>query len=141
MQVIRKGDNNKTVGRWQYFLRGVNCYFGHVDNDFGAITDKATKAFQAAHHLSADGIVGNGTWGKAIQLGFEESEGTDSSKSGSLYPAKPDFKPLVTNASREDLFGVIEYDYTPTTRNPEKITITNDFKQNIFKAASGGLLK
>ena len=33
-----------------------------VDGDFGQMTEKAVKAFQKAHGLTVDGIVGKNTW-------------------------------------------------------------------------------
>ena len=67
------------VALWQQFLidRGLDRpVVGGTqreltaDRDFGAITDQATKDFQAANGLEADGEVGEGTYKAAIKLGF-----------------------------------------------------------------------
>lgn len=43
---------------------GFNC--GSADGDFGAKTETALKQFQTKYSLGADGIAGNGTWGKLL---------------------------------------------------------------------------
>ena len=45
---------------------GFNC--GTADGIFGAMTQAAIKAFQRAHNLAADGIVGPKTWSKLLGL-------------------------------------------------------------------------
>ncbi len=58
---IRRGDHGPWVGKAQ----GRLTYHGYpckVDNDFGSQTDAKTKAFQKAHKLKADGIIGPKTW-------------------------------------------------------------------------------
>ena len=45
---------------------GFNC--GTADGIFGAMTQAAIKAFQRAHNLVADGIVGPKTWSKLLGL-------------------------------------------------------------------------
>ena len=59
--VLKKGADGKAVRRLQKALAAA----GHacaVDGDFGTGTQKAVKAFQAAHGLPADGVVGAATW-------------------------------------------------------------------------------
>ena len=44
--------------------RGFNC--GKADGKFGEKTEAALKKFQTKYKLGADGIAGNGTWGKLL---------------------------------------------------------------------------
>lgn len=44
--------------------RGFNC--GTADSEFGELTEAALKKFQTKYKLGADGIAGNGTWGKLL---------------------------------------------------------------------------
>ena len=134
---LKKGSNSESVGDWQAFLRGQNLYFGAVDDDFGAGTEKATIAFQTKYALIPDGEVGKKTCEKAVLLGFH----IEASVSPSLT-AKPNFAPLTGNASRERLFGKFEYHASPTADNPERIVITDDWaKKNIVKVSLPALSK
>jgi lysozyme len=59
--VLSKGDDGKAVERLQRALTAA----GHAlaaDGDFGAVTDGAVRAFQKAHGLPVDGVVGPVTW-------------------------------------------------------------------------------
>eukprot|EP00005_Dracoamoeba_jomungandri_P005019 CAMPEP_0174258318 /NCGR_PEP_ID=MMETSP0439-20130205/7323_1 /TAXON_ID=0 /ORGANISM="Stereomyxa ramosa, Strain Chinc5" /LENGTH=410 /DNA_ID=CAMNT_0015341773 /DNA_START=136 /DNA_END=1368 /DNA_ORIENTATION=- len=62
--IVKKGDNSKLVKVVQYLLldNGIS-QVGSVDGIFGSGTEAATKAFQSAKGLAADGIVGPVTWG------------------------------------------------------------------------------
>jgi putative chitinase len=64
--LLRKGDNNDNVKQLQKKL--------HLDpvGNFGPKTEEAVKLWQAAHGLTADGIVGDKTWG--MIMGEEEHE-------------------------------------------------------------------
>jgi putative chitinase len=64
--LLKKGDNNENVKLLQKKL--------HLDpvGNFGPKTEEAVKLWQAAHGLSADGIVGDKTW--AMIMGEGESE-------------------------------------------------------------------
>lgn len=65
--MIEKGSKGIEVANWQRFLisQGYNI---EADGDFGKATDIATKDFQAAHGLRADGKVGDQTYKAAESL-------------------------------------------------------------------------
>ena len=46
--------------------RGFSCGTAGADGDFGSATDVALRKFQTKYNLGADGIAGNGTWGKLL---------------------------------------------------------------------------
>ena len=46
--------------------RGFSCGTAGADGDFGNATDAALRKFQTKYNLGADGIAGNGTWGKLL---------------------------------------------------------------------------
>ena len=54
--LLTKGSRGEQVKRLQQALHLIQ------DGIFGAITEEAVKAFQKAHGLKADGIVGDKTW-------------------------------------------------------------------------------
>jgi len=59
--VLRNGQDGKAVERLQRALAAA----GHavrVDGHFGDRTERAVRAFQNAHRLPVDGVVGAGTW-------------------------------------------------------------------------------
>jgi putative chitinase len=62
--LLKKGDNNENVKQLQ-----VKLHLDPVGN-FGPKTEEAVKIWQAAHGLTADGIVGDKTW--AMIMGEEE---------------------------------------------------------------------
>jgi lysozyme len=59
--VLKKGDTGKAVERLQRALKAAGQAVT-PDGDFGPGTDRAVRAFQTAHGLQADGVVGPGTW-------------------------------------------------------------------------------
>lgn len=54
--------DSPVVRRIQQKLKDLRFYTGSVDGDFGASTEAAVKAFQAANGLRADGKVGSNTY-------------------------------------------------------------------------------
>lgn len=62
---IRKGSKGSLVKELQTDLKALGYDIGKygVDGDFGSATESAVKAFQKAHGLKQDGIVGEKTWG------------------------------------------------------------------------------
>ena len=59
---LEKGCDGASVEALQILLNGLNYNCGKVDGYFGSNTEKAVKAFQKAHKLTADGIVGVKSW-------------------------------------------------------------------------------
>ncbi len=58
---IRRGSRGPVVMTWQRIAATP------VDGAFGPNTEAATKSWQSAYELKADGIVGPKTWGKALE--------------------------------------------------------------------------
>lgn len=58
--VLRRGSKGPPVRTWQA-IAGAK-----VDGDFGSKTETATRVWQAARHLIADGVVGPLTWAAAL---------------------------------------------------------------------------
>ena len=105
-----------------------------IDNDFGNLTHLATIKFQEKYGLINDGIVGNLTYKKAIELGLYKNDINTSVPKNENFPPKPNFSPITGNLVRDELFGKILYNSSPTKTNPEKIIITNDWvEKNIIK--------
>jgi hypothetical protein len=84
---IQKGSTGEDVKRWQKYLntQGHNLT---VDGIFGDNTLNATTAYQTANGLSADGIVGEKTWGKA---GFSNINTPVSAPTASPMPTAPTY--------------------------------------------------
>lgn len=60
--LLKRGDNNEQVKQLQTKL-GLEPI-----GNFGPKTEEAVKAFQSKNGLTADGIVGNGTWNKIMGI-------------------------------------------------------------------------
>jgi peptidoglycan hydrolase-like protein with peptidoglycan-binding domain len=60
-QIVESGSTGETVRTAQYLLNHHGASLA-VDGDFGPATKGAVEAFQAAHDLTADGVIGNETW-------------------------------------------------------------------------------
>jgi putative peptidoglycan binding protein len=58
---LKLGDHGNAVRQYQRALSSLGYTAGTIDGVFGASTERALVAFQAAHHLSPDGILGPGT--------------------------------------------------------------------------------
>ena len=68
VRVLRRGMTGADVKTLQAALiaYGCSCGAAGADGDFGAGTETALKRFQTKYGLGADGIAGNGTWGKLL---------------------------------------------------------------------------
>ena len=136
MKALRKNSRGSNVKNWQFFLIGQGFAPGVADGIFGTKTETATKEFQTKQGLTADGIVGNQTFAKAMLLGFElvDDEGDPNNKRSPLWPAKPTFKPLTSTRERQQLFGRYNFTHKPIPGNRENIIIHGNWeRENIVK--------
>ncbi|BAU10358.1 peptidoglycan-binding domain 1 protein [Leptolyngbya sp. NIES-3755] len=70
LPTIQRGSTGSAVGAWQRFLQDQNYPIGAVDNGFGTVADRVTRDYQQKNGLVADGVVGRGTYTKALSQGF-----------------------------------------------------------------------
>lgn len=70
LSVIKKGSTGAAVAAWQRFLQDAGFPIGAIDAHFGNTTDVATRAYQEKNGLLADGVVGAGSYTKALTQGF-----------------------------------------------------------------------
>lgn len=68
VRVLRRGMDGADVKTLQSALivYGFSCGSAGADGDFGSGTEAALRKFQTRYGLGADGIAGNGTWGKLL---------------------------------------------------------------------------
>lgn len=132
MQALYVGQKGKDVKRWQNFLIGRGLLKDVADGVFGPNTDAATKKFQKAEGLTADGVVGNRTIQAAMRHNFSLVDDTPAAAGAAgPQPPPPSFGPL-SSAARSRLFGTIAHEPAPTASNKEAIRITNGWAaQNI----------
>jgi peptidoglycan hydrolase-like protein with peptidoglycan-binding domain len=72
MLPVQFGERDKAVATVQQRL-AANRVCVPVDGDFGPMTRRAVVAFQRAHGLAADGVVGPRTWGVLVTFGRQRS--------------------------------------------------------------------
>lgn len=130
LPALRLGSRGAMVKAWQIFLIGQKLDPGEPDGIFGDKTDEATRTFQTKAKIEADGVVGRQTLRKALDRGFELMEEPAADGTGSNFPPKPSFPPLVTNAQRQAIFGPYDYVADPKPRNPEHIRILGTWEQD-----------
>lgn len=68
VSVLKKGAKGEQVKALQTLLigYGYSCGSYGVDGSFGGATDKAVRAYQKAHGLAVDGIVGSASWNSLL---------------------------------------------------------------------------
>jgi hypothetical protein len=118
------------VRAWQMFLIGEGFDPGEADGIFGAATDLATRAFQEKRGIEADGVVGRQTLRKALDRGFELMEEPAADDTGSNFPPKPPFPPLVSNSQRQAIFGPFEFVPDPLPNDKEHIRILGTWERD-----------
>ena len=124
-KALKPGSTGAFVKKWQQFLRGQG-YLLDANGRFDEATTAASKAFQAKHALTVDGIVDNQTLGQAALLGFEIVDPGELEDLG--FPPEPDFAPLTSTEERQRRFGPLHYEPAPRPDNPEAIRILNGWE-------------
>ncbi|MGL5973173.1 MAG: peptidoglycan-binding protein [Oscillospiraceae bacterium] len=71
--IIRQGDRGNNVKTIQYILNFLSTFYFEIDpididGIFGARTTDAVKTFQRIYSLSPDGLVGEKTWNKLLDI-------------------------------------------------------------------------
>ena len=131
LRALRLGSQGPLVVAWQHFLQtqltGDDVEVGEATGLYDERTAEATKAFQAKHGLEVDGVAGRQTLLKAMELGFELIEEPAGDKSGSNFPPRPAFPPLVSIAQRQAIFGTFQYVPAPLPDNREHIRILGNW--------------
>jgi hypothetical protein len=132
MRVIRLGARGDHVEAWQTFLRGQDAAEREVDGVYDAAWLALTAAFQGAHGIVADGVVGPRTYARAQALGFNPGFVDDSEDElGPHWPPAPTFAPYSAE-ERAALLGSFEFRPAPSEQNAEGIEILGDWvQQNI----------
>jgi peptidoglycan hydrolase-like protein with peptidoglycan-binding domain len=130
LRALRLGSQGDLVRAWQSFLVGQHFDPGGLDGHFGDKTVAATQAFQREHGLASDGIAGRETLIKAMALGFELIEEPTADITGSNFPPRPDFPPLVNMAARQAVFGRYDFVAEPRPGNRENIRILGSWEQD-----------
>lgn len=136
LKLIKINSKGDLVKSWQFFLIGQGLYQGETIGIFDAATKDASMTFQQQHGLQADGIVGNKSFGAAMQLGFSGIIDDRTDKSGEDFPPKPSFPPLTGNAQRGKLFGTFTFASKPVPGNLENIQIKRDWESKDIKMVS-----
>src|SRR5687768_14713060 len=128
LKLIKINDAGDAVGKWQYFLRGRGFYLGEVNEKFDKDTLRATIEFQRRYNLHPDGVVGNKSYGMAMQLGYEGVSEDSLEKTSMNWPKKPNLPTLFSNEQRKKLFGSFSFAGEPIAGNPENIRITGTWE-------------
>jgi peptidoglycan hydrolase-like protein with peptidoglycan-binding domain len=123
LPALRLGVRGAMVRAWQTFLIGEGFNPGEVDGIFDDATAEATRAFQSKMRIEADGVVGRQTMRKTLDRGFELMEEPSADMTGSNFPPKPNFPPLVSNVQRQAVFGAYDFVAAPLPGNKEHIRI------------------
>lgn len=136
LKLIKVNSTGPEVGSWQYFLRGRSFFLGEITEKFDGETLRSTIDFQRRYNLQPDGIVGNKTYGVAMQLGFEGITDDETDKTSMNWPGKPVFSPIVGNEKRKQVFGSFSFVSDPVPGNPENIRITGTWETRNIQTVS-----
>lgn len=136
---IARGQTGEAITRIQNFLRGEDLYLLRVDRSFGPGMEAAVEGYQKRHKIAPTGVIDNDLLGRMLSdglylLGPAVREAPSIPKPDPTAPkgtpSRPPFKPLVSNAEREKVFGKFSYRHSPVRGNPERIVVTDNWYGN-----------
>jgi len=130
MRTLYLGLKGDDVKAWEQFLVGIDPSSNLVvDGTFDSNTFTETKRFQTYVGFTSkedvDGVVGPATMGEAMRLGFNPLDDDRTSETGPNWPPIPIGISPLSATDRAKLFGTFTFKHTPTSSNPEAITITD----------------
>lgn len=152
MTPLKNGSTGDDVTRVQQTLQAAGYLSGVADGAFGPATEAAVKSFQLASGLTADGVIGPGTWGKLFPAtpapaAPAATGGLDSrclALTGSFETGKlaPDcFAGLTGNFDGQGMsFGALQWNFGQGTLQPllkQMFTSHADVAATIFGAKLG----
>ena len=116
---LRRGSVGETVEELQALLNAKHGTEMEIDGSFGKATETAVKAFQQAHGLTVDGIVGPKTWAALGVWQTAQTQSADAPESGtggSIQEADqetetvtiPRLKLLKLQACLADCLGIVK---------------------------------
>jgi hypothetical protein len=110
--ILRLGDKSDVVRSVQLQLKSLGFYAGQIDSDYGPITARAVRAFQSAHSLKVDGVIGDRTWSVLLTTPALTRPWFPTDRCWPLRCLPDGRKPLITsghasrNPSRPTHYGV-----------------------------------
>lgn len=139
---LKVGSEGKYVEQWQRFL-GKHTYLDSPPSGvFDAQTRIATRKFQSACRLEADGVAGNYTLGAAIERGLRFSGSADDVvEEGPNWPTPPSFNPLGSISAIQAALGRFDYELVRGRGSDrESIRILGNWEQeNIARVSLPGI--
>jgi peptidoglycan hydrolase-like protein with peptidoglycan-binding domain len=144
---LSHGDRGPEVRAWQIFLAERAVHRIDVDGVFGMETEEATRRFQALERAVPDGVVGPETIRRARARGFDNdphaapaarpqpaaaapmSLAPPAPSQASFLPPPPPFRPILTTAQRQALFGAFAWEAAPRPDNHEAIRILDRWEE------------
>jgi peptidoglycan hydrolase-like protein with peptidoglycan-binding domain len=82
---LTHGSHGEWVTYLQQLLEAAGHSPGAIDGDFGPATNHAVRAYQAAHGLAADGVVGEQTW-RSLTAAAPGGDGAGDAGQGDVPP-------------------------------------------------------
>lgn len=127
LPVLRSGSEGSAVQTAEQDLQHLGYYKGAIDGIFGPELQRAVQAFQRAHGLSADGVIGPATW-QALAAALQGATAVASSQ------ASPTFTAAVGSISLGDQGDAVKALQTLLNQNGAQLVVDGDFGPMTYQA-------